>query len=62
MGSSYYERLIKTVIDKSNSNSWDTAVYEWEIFDCIEDNFSQSSCICGKEELKYLFKYAWLKN
>jgi hypothetical protein len=35
MGSSYYERLIKTVIDKSNSNSWDTAVYEWEIFDCI---------------------------
>ena len=33
----YMERLIKTVIELSHGNDWDTAVVEWEIIDCEED-------------------------
>lgn len=55
MSSSYYENLIKQVIDKSFCKNWKEAVLEWEIIDCFEDESLQSSCICGKENIKYLF-------
>lgn len=47
----YMERLIKTVIELSHGNDWDTAVVEWEIIDCEEDSTLSESCICGKEHL-----------
>ena len=28
---------------------------EWDIIDCEEDDELESSCICGKENLRYLF-------
>lgn len=55
MTSAYMDRLIKRVINLSCSNDWDTAVTEWEIVDCEEDNTLSESCICGKENLYYLF-------
>lgn len=62
MSSSYHERLIQTVLDKSDESEWNKAVYEWEIDDCIEDDHLQSSCICGKENLRYLFTIRNIKN
>lgn len=53
--SAYRESLIKTVIDNSSSDFWDSAVTEWKIEDCIEDEHHEFSCICGKENLRYLF-------
>lgn len=38
MASIYVERLIKRVIELSQSSDWDTAVAEWEIADCEEDD------------------------
>lgn len=58
----YRETLIQTVLDYSASKYWDSAVYEWEIEDCIEDDFNKFSCICGKENIKYLFTIRNVKN
>ncbi len=51
----YMERLAGTVIALSHSKDWNTAVSEWEIVDCEEDDTHSESCICGKEHLYYLF-------
>jgi hypothetical protein len=53
--SKYVENLIKKVIDNSISNNWNDAVREWDIVDCEEDDSLTESCICGKEELRYLY-------
>ena len=55
MSSSYQENLIRTVLDNSVNGYWDSAVYEWEIVDCVEDGVNDSTCICGKENIRYLF-------
>ncbi len=55
MASAYVKNLIQTVITASNGNTWDVAVNEWEILDCEEDDFLSESCICGKENLRYLY-------
>ena len=55
MPSSYFKRLMKKVIDKSESNNWEDAVQEWCIIDCQEDEYCSEICICGKEDLRYLF-------
>ena len=55
MGSSYVENLIKTVIDASESDTWECAVTEWDIVDCTEDDSCDSTCICGKEHLRYKY-------
>lgn len=60
--SSYYQNLIKRVIDNSETSDWESAVFEWEVFDCEEDEFLESSCICGKEKLRYLFTIRNLRN
>lgn len=48
-------RLTQIVINNSESQEWTNAVEEWEICDYAEDNSCNSSCICGKENIKYLF-------
>lgn len=53
--SAYSRNLIRRVIDNSESSIWESAVLEWEVIDCEEDETLESSCICGKEELRYLF-------
>lgn len=55
MANTYIENLIRTVINASNGNTWDIAVNEWEIIDCEEDDSLSESCICGKENLRYLY-------
>lgn len=55
MNNIYRENLIKTVLNNSESNYWNYAVQEWEIIDCEEDENAESSCICGKENLRYLY-------
>ncbi|MBT9168302.1 MAG: hypothetical protein DDT19_01647 [Syntrophomonadaceae bacterium] len=35
---------------------------EYEVFDCEEDETLESSCICGKEELWYLFTIRNTRN
>ena len=52
MSSSYYNNLIRKVIDASEANTWEDAVREWEIFDCEEDEDCSSACICGKESIR----------
>lgn len=53
--SSYYRNLIQTVLRNSESSDWNLAVTEWRIYDIEEDYTLSESCICGKENLRYLF-------
>lgn len=55
MSSSYYRNLISTVLDASYSEYWEEAVAEWDIVDCEEDESCGSFCICGKENIRYLY-------
>lgn len=57
-----YNQLFKTVIDKSNKKTWEEAVQEWQIVDSDEDESCESSCVCGKENIRYLFKIENLLN
>lgn len=58
----YYKNLIQRVIDNSEASDWESAVLEWEVFDCEEDETLLSSCVCGKEELRYLFTIQNTRN
>lgn len=51
----YVRKLIMTVINNSESDNWQEAVTEWEIYDCEEDDSNSEGCICGKENIKYLY-------
>ncbi|MCC2250281.1 hypothetical protein JUJ52_09905 [Virgibacillus sp. AGTR] len=62
MSSIYSENLIKEVIDNSESDFWNSAVLEWDIDDVIEDQDNDSSCICGKENIRYLFTIKNFQN
>lgn len=53
--STYVRKLIMTVINNSESDNWQEAVTEWEIYDCEEDDRCSEECICGKENIKYLY-------
>ncbi|MBQ9281340.1 MAG: hypothetical protein IJ207_03980 [Treponema sp.] len=53
---SYYENLIKVVIEASVADTWESAVLEWEIVDCTEDESASSQCVCKHEGLRYLYK------
>ena len=55
MSSQYYNNMIKKVLVSSSSDIWDVAVKEWVISDCEEDGSLMSTCVCGKENLRYLF-------
>ncbi|MDR2599613.1 MAG: hypothetical protein LBC73_05000 [Oscillospiraceae bacterium] len=52
---SYFINLIQTVIGLSVAGDWYSAVEEWYLYDVEEDEFLEESCICGKENLRYLF-------
>ena len=47
--SSYYNNLIETVLNLSESGDWLSAVTEWSIDDVEEDESLAESCVCGKE-------------
>jgi len=51
----YYKNLIKKVINASEGTTWGDVVLEWDIIDWEEDETLESSCVCGKENLRYLF-------
>lgn len=53
--SSYYKNLIKQVLESSESDTWQSTVTEWVIDDVEEDENQLESCICGKENLRYLY-------
>ena len=55
MPSIYFKTLMNEVIDKSESDNWEDAVEEWKIIDCEEDEYCSEICICGKEDLRYLY-------
>lgn len=55
ISSSYYRKLVETVLRYSDAGEWKSAVLEWCINDFEEDETLQESCICGKENLRYLF-------
>lgn len=58
----YIEKLIMRVIQNSESDIWEDAVFEWEIIDCEEDSSCSSECICGKENIKYLYSIRNIHN
>lgn len=60
--SRYTENLLKVVIEKSVANDWENAVLEWDIEDCEEDDYNESTCVCGKENIKYLYEIKNVKN
>ena len=62
MRNTYHENLIQKVFDLSESSYWNDAVLEWEITDCEEDAELLSSCVCGKENLRYLFTIQNTRN
>lgn len=51
----YMRNLVDRVLAMSKSDLWDSAVCEWDIYDCEEDRSRSLSCICGKEKLRYLY-------
>lgn len=53
MGSSF-DKLFKIIIDNSISKDWNGAVLEWTLIDTEEDEYVESKCICGKENIRYL--------
>lgn len=62
MSSEYSDNLINKILKLSKNKNWDIAVSEWEIVACDEDEEISSICICGKENIRYLFKIKNLKN
>ena len=55
MASVYVTNLIMRVLNNSEASEWEDAVKEWEISDCEEDESATERCICGKENIRYLF-------
>ena len=51
----YYKNLKAIVLEHSESSDWQSAVLEWVIEDVEEDEKLSESCVCGKENLRYLF-------
>lgn len=47
--------LIDVILDHSKSKNWNNAVLEWNIVGFAEDRNHSSKCICGKENIKYLY-------
>ena len=49
MASSYYQNLIKRVLEASTTDNWEIAVREWDIVDCEEDEEHASECMWKRE-------------
>lgn len=52
---STFGQLKRVVLEKSYSKNWANAVLEWKITDTDEDESCSSSCVCGKENIRYLY-------
>ena len=50
-----FRNLMQAVLEKSEASGWESAVKEWELDDVEEDEALEESCVCGKENLRYLF-------
>ena len=51
----YFRNLKQRVMASSQSTVWESAVLEWEMLDWEEDESLESSCVCGKDGLRWLF-------
>lgn len=49
-------KLIEVITDNSEANTWEDAVQEWSMTGCRIDSTCSSSCVCGQENIKYLFR------
>lgn len=55
MASSYYQNLIKRVLEASTTDNWEIAVREWDIVDCEEDEeHASETAECNTEHYKSL--------
>lgn len=52
---SQFEQLVKAVVAQSESSDWITAKGEWTITDVSEDEDAETQCVCGQENLRYLY-------
>ena len=59
---SSFENLKKAIIDNSVSKIWQDAVLEWTLIDTEEDEWNESECVCGKENIRYLHRIKNLIN
>lgn len=55
MKNNYYENFVSVILENSESKNWDEAKTEWDITDVYEDESLSESCICGKENLRYVY-------
>lgn len=53
--SANFPQLVQTVINNSVSNDWNGARNEWEVTGIDEDQTVTSQCVCGQENLRYLY-------
>ncbi len=53
--SAYTKNLIEPIVEASVSDRWETAVLEWDICNCEEDESAETNCMCGHEGIRYLF-------
>ncbi|NLC31835.1 MAG: hypothetical protein GX781_00860 [Clostridiales bacterium] len=53
--SDYRKNLLARVMRLSQAHTWQEAVKEWHIDNLTEDETLQTSCVCGKENLRYLY-------
>ena len=49
-------------MEASVSPDWESAVHEWDIIDCEEDEDLEGICVCGKENLRYLYEIRNCRN
>lgn len=51
----FFETLQQKVVEQSEAKKWEYARKEWIVVDCDEDEEQTEQCICGKENLRYLY-------
>lgn len=49
-------KLIEAIVEHSESDNWESAVQEWSMTGCKVDSSCSSQCVCGQENIKYLFR------
>ena len=55
MRNNYYKNFVSVILENSESKDWDEAKTEWDITNVYEDESLSESCICGKENLRYVY-------
>jgi hypothetical protein len=50
------------VLDYSEANKFDEAIFEWEMIDHLIDEKMETLCICERRHIKHLYKFANTKN